>query len=78
MTTNRHMLMDELRAAVATDGRTIYRLAKLSGLPHSVIYRMTASDKGLNVESVEALADVLGFDVRLVKRDSAQGKSRTR
>jgi transcriptional regulator with XRE-family HTH domain len=73
-----HMLMNDLRDAMTRDGRTVYRLAKLSGLTHATLYRFTSSGTGLNIESAEALADVLGFDVRLVKRDAAQGKPRTR
>ena len=69
-------LNDELREAMERDGRTRYALSKVTGIPASVLHRFVHGD-GLNIQTVEKLADALGYDLRLVKRSkSSKGDRR--
>jgi plasmid maintenance system antidote protein VapI len=57
---------DQLRKAIAGDGRTLYRLAKESGITPSVLGRFIANERGLTTTTLDKLVEVLA--VELTKR----------
>ena len=63
-------LLEELRAAIETDGRTRYRLSKDCGVGQSQLGRLVAG-KELTLPALEAIAVALGFEIGL--RLKAQG-----
>lgn len=62
------MLIDDLVNAIEADPRTDYRLAIDAGVNRSILTRFQRDGKSPTVETIERLADALGYDVRLVKR----------
>lgn len=64
------MLLDDLRQAIKDDGRSEYRIAAEAGVARSQLTRL-AQGYTLTVETVERLADALGYDVRLLKQEDS-------
>jgi hypothetical protein len=60
-------IQEQIRDAIKNDGRTIYALAKESGIDHGILYRFMDRSRGLNLDTVGRLLQVLGLEVRLVK-----------
>lgn len=56
-------LLNTIRNAIATSGRTRYRIAKDTGIAASQLSRLMSGESGLGVESVEKLAEYLGLDI---------------
>jgi transcriptional regulator with XRE-family HTH domain len=63
MKANREKPSDRIRRAVNAAGVTRYRLCKASGVDQGTMSRFMAGKGGLPIESLDALADVLGLDV---------------
>jgi predicted transcriptional regulator len=63
MGTRRIKLSDEIRAAVKAAGVSRYAIAKTIGIDQSLFARFMAGKSGLAVQSLDALADVLGLCV---------------
>ena len=55
---------EKVRRAVHADGRSLYRLAKDSGLGIGPIQRFAAGENGLTVDSAEKLCKLLGWELR--------------
>jgi hypothetical protein len=60
----------QLREAVEAYG-TVYRAAKDSGIPQSVLQRFVAGDRGLSMENIDRLADF--FSMRLTRAKRPKG-----
>lgn len=58
-------VLDDLRAAIHRDGRTMYAIAKLSGIPASMLSRFMSRERGLSVETATKVADALGLQIVL-------------
>lgn len=56
---------DEVRQALAKNGKTRQELAALSGITEGQLSRFARKERGLSVESLETLAKHLGFVVVL-------------
>ena len=56
------------RRAVHADGRSIYALARDSGLGIGPMQRFAAGENGLTMTSAEKLCRVLGLELRPVTR----------
>jgi transcriptional regulator with XRE-family HTH domain len=67
-------LMDEIRKAVETCGKTRYRIAQESGVSAGQLSRLVNGERGLRVETIERLADYLGLRIRIEPKT----KTRTR
>ncbi len=61
-------LTGQLRRAIKRDGRSIYALAKHSGLTVSALQRFVAEEHGMTLGSAEKLADALGLRLTLTKQ----------
>jgi len=70
--------MGELTTAIAKAIRasheTPYAIAQRAGVNRSQISRLLSGERGMNSETIEALADALGYDVKLVKRSPRKGR----
>lgn len=67
------MLLDELKRAIEADPRTEYRIAADSGVSRSILTRLQTGERSPSIETIERLADVLGYDVRLVRKRGPKG-----
>lgn len=65
-------LLDKIRRAVETSGKTRYRIAKESGISAAQLSRLVNGQSGMTVETIERLADYLGFRIVI----EPKGKSR--
>lgn len=65
-------LLDKIRRAVETSGKTRYRIAKESGISAAQLSRLVNGQSGMTVETIERLADYLGFRIVI----ESKGKSR--
>lgn len=65
-------LLDEIRRAVDTSGKTRYRIAKESGVSAGQLSRLVNGERGMTVETIERLAEYLGLKI------SIQPKNKTK
>jgi transcriptional regulator with XRE-family HTH domain len=65
-------LLDEIRRAVETSGKTRYRIAKESGVSAGQLSRLVNGERGMTVETIERLAEYLGLKI------SIQPKNKTK
>ena len=65
-------ILDDMRHAIKTSGKTRYRIAQDTGISESQLSQLMGGTKGLSVESLERLADYLGLKI------VARPKGRTR
>ena len=56
-------ILDQIRRAIATSGKTEYRIAKEAGIAQSQLSRLGSGERSLTVETVEKLADCLGLEI---------------
>lgn len=56
-------LLDAIREAIESSGKTRYRIAKEAGIAQSQLSRLMSGETGLSVESVEKLAGHLGLEI---------------
>jgi ribosome-binding protein aMBF1 (putative translation factor) len=66
---------ERIRAALAADPRTIYELAKLTGLQRIKLTKFRDGEKSLNLDSAAKLATVLGFELVKKKRPASKRSS---
>ncbi|NOS99423.1 MAG: helix-turn-helix transcriptional regulator [Phycisphaerales bacterium] len=73
MKTSESGIVAELKRAIAESGRTRLALAKAAGLPYAVVHMFVAGKRGLSLDSAAALCDVLGLELRRVRRKRKDG-----
>lgn len=59
-------LDEAIRRAIRTDGRSLYRLAKDSGVNSAILGRFMKNERGLTLETASRLCQALGLDLRKV------------
>lgn len=57
---------DTIRRAAIADGRTAYRLAKVSGVDVAIIQRFMSGERGLTLVTAEKLCRALGLHLKRV------------
>lgn len=57
-------VVSDLRKAIERDGRTIYALARDSGLSPIQVSRFVNGERGLTTPAVDALCETLGLELR--------------
>ena len=68
-------LVDAIRRAVETSGKTRYRIAKESGVSAGQLSRLVNGERGMSVETIEKLADYMGLRIKIEpKGKSAKGR----
>ncbi|MBE3123765.1 MAG: helix-turn-helix transcriptional regulator [Planctomycetes bacterium] len=61
-------ILDEIREAIRTCGRTRYRLAKETGFSQALLSYLMSSKRSMSIETLEKLAAALGYNVTLRPR----------
>jgi len=56
-------LIAQLKKAIRSSDKTLYRVAKESGVGLSPLYRFMAGERGLNIQAVEKLCDALDLQL---------------
>ena len=64
---------DELRQLLDKSKVPAYKVAELAGMPQPSVSRFKRGHRGFSPRSVESIADVLGYELKLVKK---KGRSR--
>jgi transcriptional regulator with XRE-family HTH domain len=59
----REKLSDEIRRAVDASGRSRYAICKALGLAEATMSRFMNGQGGLSMDSLDALADLLGLNI---------------
>ena len=67
-------LAKALRAALAAADMSRFELSKRSGVSYSVIHRFFGGDRDLTLRTASKLADVLGLELRPVRRGKRKGR----
>jgi len=62
------MILDDLIAAAKKSGLTSYRLAKMTDLSAPGIRYVLGRKKPPSLDTVERIAEALGYELRLVRR----------
>lgn len=65
-------LLDKIRRAVETSGKTRYRIAKESGISAAQLSRLVNGQSGMTVETIERLADYLGLRIVIEPKGKSQ------
>ena len=69
------VLLDAIREAVESSGKTRYRIAEDTGIAQSVLSRLMSGERGLSIDVLERLADYLGLEIVMrPKRSRQKGK----
>lgn len=58
-------LVDSIRRAVETSGKTRYLIAKESGVSAGQLSRLVNGERGMTVDTIERLADYLGLRITI-------------
>lgn len=61
-------LSDQIRKAIAESGKTRYRIARETGIDESALAKFFNGRRGLSVGALDRLGEVLGLEIRLVRR----------
>jgi transcriptional regulator with XRE-family HTH domain len=65
-------LLDAIRRAVETCGKTRYVIAKESGVSAGQLSRLVNGERGMRVETIERLADYLGLRIVIEPKTKAR------
>ena len=57
-------ITDALRKAIRSSGKSVYQLAKDSGVAHPVIFRFLSGERDIRLATADKLASTLGVKVR--------------
>ena len=57
-------LSEQLRQAIRDCGESRYALSKRTGIDQSTLTRFMSGERGLRLDVVDVLADVLGLELR--------------
>jgi hypothetical protein len=57
-------LSEQLRQAIRECGESRYALSKRTGIDQSTLTRFMSGERGLRLDVVDVLADVLGLELR--------------
>ena len=60
---NRKPLSEELREAVERSGLSRYSIWQQTGIDQGTLCKFMAGDRGLSIESIDKLADLLGLHI---------------
>ena len=67
-------LAEQLRAAVAETGESLYAVAKRAGISYAILHRFMAGKRSINLETADQIAKALGLTLsssgKLVKATS--------
>lgn len=66
-------LIEAIAQAVEASGETRYRIAQESGVSASQLSRLVNGNRGLTVETIERLADYLGYEIALKPKARKRG-----
>lgn len=58
-------LLDDIRRAIESSGKSRYRIAKESGVSASQLSRLVSGERRLTVETIEKLAASLGLRISI-------------
>lgn len=67
-------LMNEIRAAIKASDQTPYAIAKGAKVARSQISRLLSGESGMSVETIERLADYLGFRITIEPKGKTKGR----
>jgi transcriptional regulator with XRE-family HTH domain len=65
-----------IAAAVKASDQTPYAIAKGAGVARSQLSRLLSGERGLNTDTIERLADYLGYRITIEPKAPAGGKAR--
>ena len=74
MKEKRVKLSEQVRRAVDLSGRSRYSICKAIGMDQSIMSRFMNGKGGLQQDSLDALADLLGLELRPVGQDKGKTK----
>lgn len=72
----RKTLSDELRDAVEQSGLTRYAIWQETGIDQGTMSKFMAGNRGLSIESIDKLADLLGLHI-VIDAEPARPKGRS-
>ena len=68
MAKQRKKLSDQIRQAVTTCGRSRYQIFKATGIDQAALSRFLAGQSGLEMATLDTLADYLNLNIQASKR----------
>ena len=67
-------IIDALREAIRRDGRSLPTLADDAGIDKGQLSRFMRAQRGLTLDTADAVCNALGVECRLVRRRGKKGK----
>lgn len=74
---NRKPLSDELRGAVERSGLSRYSIWQQTGIDQGTMSKFLAGDRGLSIESIDKLADLLRLHICTADAKQSRPKGRS-
>ena len=62
-------LSEQLRAAIESSGLTRYRISQETGIDQAALSRFMSGEMGLSTNTLDKMADVLGLELVVKKRN---------
>ena len=59
-------ISEQLRGAIAESGRSAHDIAVKAGISPPQLYRFLSGERGLSLESLDKISQVLNFEIKLV------------
>ena len=63
---HRMNVFEKLRSLIKASDKTMYVIARDTGVDRAALSRFMSGERGLSVESVEAIARLLGHELKIV------------
>ena len=67
-------LSEQLRKAVATSGLSRYRISQETGIAESTLCLFVRGERGLSLESIDALGEFLELEIIMRRKPEKKGK----
>ena len=67
-------ILDQIREAIQTSGKSRYRIWKETGITQAQLSRLLSGERGLSIEALEKLAEYLGLEVTLKPKQKRKGR----
>lgn len=70
-------LSDQIRRAIDESGMTRYRISQLTGINESGLAKFYNGHRGLSMDALDQIGELLGLEIRVVKKRRPTPTKRT-
>lgn len=67
-------ITEQVRRAILASGKTRYQIFKETGITQPILSRFIHGERGLSMESLDAIGQCLGLTVQTVRKPKGKGR----